>query len=266
MSIHRNELGHRSYTQENLALLENIKKWKEPGFHLKAIRMMLSENGKFAVPSEVVREAQAMVEKTACSRPAEERKSAESGRTAEDRKIAEDHVVTIQPGGEAWEEMWTAAAGMAAGAAMDGEAAGKASENGVADEAAAGKTAAKEVTGEAATGKAANEVTGEAAGKAAADEATAPALPGVESILLDERTSKAAKLQFLLENLVTRAVQENHAAMIKELDYQFRQLEENAQAREQKRWEREEEHYRKLDELLCQRGRRKDKRKRRFSS
>ncbi|MDO4293179.1 MAG: MerR family transcriptional regulator [Eubacteriales bacterium] len=85
----------------------------------------------------------------------------------------------------------------------------------------------------------------------------------VEAILLDERSSRAAKLQFLLENLVSRAVRENNAAVLKELDYQFRQMEENAQAREQRHREREEEHYRRLDELICQKGRR-GKRKRRL--
>ena len=67
--------------------------------------------------------------------------------------------------------------------------------------------------------------------------------------------------QLLLENLVSKAVQENSRVILKELDFQFRQMEENAQAREEKRKEREEEHYRKLDELICQRGRRKGKRK-----
>ena len=84
----------------------------------------------------------------------------------------------------------------------------------------------------------------------------------VENILLDERSSKAAKLQYLLENLVSRAVQESNEMVLKELDYRFRQMEENAQEREQKRMEREEEHYRKLDELLCQKGRRKGRRRR----
>jgi len=50
--------------------------------------------------------------------------------------------------------------------------------------------------------------------------------------------------------------------VLKELDYRFRQMEENAQERERQRMEREEEHYRKLDELLCQKGRRKGRRRR----
>ncbi len=156
LTIKRNGQGHRIYTEDDMVLLNNIKKWKDQGLQLKAIRLMLSEDGKLAVPQEVVREAQSLVEK---------------------------------PGKE-------------------------------------------------------------------------PAST-VENILLDERSSKAARLQFLLENLVSRAVQENNEVILKELDFQFRQFEEKAQEREQRHWEREEEHYRKLDELLCQKGRRRDKRKRR---
>lgn len=155
LSIGRNRQGHRFYTKEDMALLENIKKWKEQGMQLKAIRLMLSEDGRLAVPEEVVREVQGLVEK-------ENRQEALS----------------------------------------------------------------------------------------------------VETILMDERSSKAAKLQFLLENLVSRAVRENNEAVLKELDFQFRQMEEKAQEREEKHWAREEEHYKKLDELLRQRGGRKDKRKR----
>jgi len=153
LNIGRNALGHRFYTEEDVKLLDKIRTWKDQGLQLKAIRLMLSEDGKLSVPQEVVMEAQALVEK-------EERERETS----------------------------------------------------------------------------------------------------IEAVLTDERSSKAAKLQFLLENLVSRAVQENNKAILKELDYQFRQLEENAQERERKHWEREEEHYKKLDELLCQRGRR-DKRK-----
>ena len=161
LTIGRNELGHRYYTEEDISLMEHIRQWKEQGLQLKAIRLMLSEDGKLSVPTEVVRQAQAMVE-----RPGQE----------------------VREAGNAEEEKG-------------------------------------------------------------------------EHFLPDARGSKAARLQFLLENLVSKAVQENNRMILKELDFQFRQLEENAQAREQKRQEREEEHYRKLDELICQRGRRKDKKK-----
>ena len=155
LSIGRNEQGHRYYTPEDVRLLERIRGWKEQGLQLKAIRLMLSEDGKLSVPAEVVRQAQTMA-----------------------AQIVEE--------------------------------------------------------GQGGNG---------------------------EEFLPDERENKAARLQLLLENLVAKTVEEHSKMILKELDFQFRELEENAQAREQGRQEREEEHYRKLDELICQRGRRKDKRK-----
>lgn len=163
LPIGRNELGHRFYTEKDVELLGHVREWKQQGLQLKAIRLMLSEDGRLAVPQEVVQQVQSMVETGAVQAPKSE------------------------------------------------------------------------------------------------DGAT---LPSIEAILLDERSAKAAKLQLLLENLVSRTVQESNAVILKELDFQFRQMEENAQEREKKRMEREEERYRKLDELICQRGRRKRGRRR----
>lgn len=163
LPIGRNELGHRFYTEKDVELLGHVRDWKQQGLQLKAIRLMLSEDGRLAVPQEVVQQVQSMVETGAVQVPKSE----------------------------------------------DGET-----------------------------------------------------QPSIEAILLDERSAKAAKLQLLLENLVSRTVQESNAVILKELDFQFRQMEENAQEREKKRMEREEERYRKLDELICQRGRRKRGRRR----
>ncbi|MFP4697997.1 MAG: helix-turn-helix domain-containing protein [Eubacteriales bacterium] len=41
LDIPRNELGHRYYREEDLMVLENIKRLKEQGFQLKAIKMLL---------------------------------------------------------------------------------------------------------------------------------------------------------------------------------------------------------------------------------
>lgn len=214
LDISRNDLGHRFYTDTDVELLDHVKRWKDQGLQLKAIRLMLSENGKLSVPQEVVREAQAMIEKAAeevCAR--------------KDKAVQIDLTRT-----KATEE--------------------KAVQDGTGNINAIHKDTAQT------EGELVEKREGAGAQLAACDDAAS-----VENILLDERSSKAAKLQFLLENLVSRAVRENNEAVLKELDYQFRQFEENAQAREQKHWEREEEHYKKLDELICQRGRRKDKRK-----
>ncbi|MCC8080702.1 MAG: MerR family transcriptional regulator [Lachnospiraceae bacterium] len=41
LDIPRNEMGHRYYTEENIRQFEQIRKWKEEGYQLKAIRMMI---------------------------------------------------------------------------------------------------------------------------------------------------------------------------------------------------------------------------------
>jgi len=43
LSISRNELGHRYYTEEDIKLFKNIKLLKEQGFQLKAIKMVIPE-------------------------------------------------------------------------------------------------------------------------------------------------------------------------------------------------------------------------------
>ena len=73
----------------------------------------------------------------------------------------------------------------------------------------------------------------------------------------DEKTKKAARLQYLLQHMVTEAVKSANQEMcteikesiLKELDYQFRQQEE----RDEAHWKQEEEHYRKIDEMIRQR-------------
>lgn len=43
LSISRNEMGHRYYTEDNIRLFKNIKELKEQGVQLKAIRSILPE-------------------------------------------------------------------------------------------------------------------------------------------------------------------------------------------------------------------------------
>jgi DNA-binding transcriptional MerR regulator len=79
----------------------------------------------------------------------------------------------------------------------------------------------------------------------------------------DEKTQKAARLQYLLQNMITQAVKTANQelctdvkeSILKELDYQFRMQEE----RDEERWKQEEEHYRKIDEQLRQRQKPKEK-------
>lgn len=72
-----------------------------------------------------------------------------------------------------------------------------------------------------------------------------------------ERSQKAARLQYLLQHMITEAVKsanrelctEVKDSILKELDYQFRMQEE----RDDERWKKEEEHYRKIDEMIRER-------------
>lgn len=69
---------------------------------------------------------------------------------------------------------------------------------------------------------------------------------------------KAARLQWLLKQLFREVLQENNEAMcrevresiLKEMDYQFRMQEEREEEREAAQIKRDEEHFRRVDELL----------------
>lgn len=78
-----------------------------------------------------------------------------------------------------------------------------------------------------------------------------------------EKNQKAARLQYLLQHMITDAVRsanrelctEVKNSILKELDYQFRMQEE----RDDERWKIEEEHYRKIDEMIRERHKPKEK-------
>lgn len=46
LDVPRNEMGHRYYTEENMQQFRQIKKWKEEGYQLKAIKMMLHNENR----------------------------------------------------------------------------------------------------------------------------------------------------------------------------------------------------------------------------
>lgn len=78
-----------------------------------------------------------------------------------------------------------------------------------------------------------------------------------------ERKQKAARLQYLLQHMITEAVRSANRelctdvkeSIIKELDYQFRMQEE----RDEERWKQEEEHYRRIDEMIRDRHKPREK-------
>lgn len=78
-----------------------------------------------------------------------------------------------------------------------------------------------------------------------------------------EKNQKAARLQYLLQHMITEAVRsanrelctEVKDSILKELDYQFRMQEE----RDEQHWKQEEEHYRKIDEMIRERHKPREK-------
>ncbi len=72
------------------------------------------------------------------------------------------------------------------------------------------------------------------------------------------KEDKAKRLQWLLRQLIRETLQENNDTLcneirnsvVKELDYQFRSLEEREEEREMQRINRDEMYYKKMDELL----------------
>ena len=87
--------------------------------------------------------------------------------------------------------------------------------------------------------------------------------PDRENALINQsdgemQDEKAKRLQWLLQQLFRETLQENNKelcqeikeSVVKELDYQFRTLEEREEERDRIREQRDEVHYKKLDELL----------------
>ncbi len=86
-----------------------------------------------------------------------------------------------------------------------------------------------------------------------------------------QREEKARRLQELLKQFISESIRESNTellgllkeGLLKELDYQFRLQEEREEEREKLRMEKEDEHFRQLDEnirsAMEKRGRRKKK-------
>lgn len=88
----------------------------------------------------------------------------------------------------------------------------------------------------------------------------------------DNREEKLKKLQWVLQQMMKQAIQENNETLVqelkesvlKELDYQFRIREEQEEAREKRAIERSEAYYHKIDELLRKKTKESEKKKRHF--
>ena len=181
--IKRNELGHRYYTSEDVERFREIKRLKEQGLQLKAIRMVLKDGKLERLVSKDIPESMIVY-----------RENLDNGGAERVISEQEKHMIEI-----------------------------------------IGKRELAERNQES-------------------------------------REEKSIRLQMLLQHIIMEAVKESNKelceeirqSVLKEIDYQFRQKEEKEEERENERRKREEEHYKKVDELLrsySKRGKRKEKEK-----
>ena len=178
LPIRRNEMGHRYYTEEDINKLKEIKRLKEQGLQLKAIKTILleGENGMQDIPQKFV---------VTFSKQKREEPS--------NTMLQPEPVPQVEPVQEEKTKMVIAS----------------------------------------------------------------PQVEVTEPEMAMDKSEKAARLQYLLQHMITEAVKSANQelcsdvkeSILKELDYQFRMQEE----RDDERWKKEEEHYRKIDEMIRER-------------
>ena len=182
LPIKRNEQGHRYYTQEDVERFKQIKRMKEKGLQLKAIKLVLKDGNMNLLAAE-----RASVRIVKPEGMGNRENMMNPKKTIRQDKVEKD---------------------------LEGE-----------------------------------------------QEATM----GISIISSSEisKEDKAKRLQWLLRQLIRETLQENNDALcneirnsiVKELDYQFRNLEEREEERELQRINRDEAYYKKMDELLRKKSR-----------
>ena len=230
LPIMRNEMGHRYYTEQDIKQLQEIKQLKEQGLQLKAIRTIL-----LRMPGTSGGSAEDVFMQRV-SRTEEENIDAVEEKKKPDSKRDKDMLEN-----------------------SDGTENKNISENGSISgnmiESMSNQTADNKPS-EMDIDKPQRFVV------ALSKEKESLAEPEQEYENAD-KSRKAARLQYLLQHMITEAVKSANKelcsdvkeSILKELDYQFRMQEE----RDEERWKKEEEHYRKIDEMIRERHRPKER-------
>lgn len=214
LPIKRNEMGHRYYTEQDIKQLQHIKLLKEQGLQLKAIRTVL-----FKIPpvSGGEQKEQTAAEAIECTGKNSEKITSGMNCAAWQNKdeIREEKLMSM-----------------------------------VKESVKVNKETAKEDM----EGSNTEQTHRYAVALSREDSAAAAQNHENEEA---EREQKAARLQYLLQHMITEAVKSANRelctdvkdSILKELDYQFRMQEE----RDEAHWKQEEEHYRKIDEMIRER-------------
>ena len=235
LPIHRNEHGHRFYTREDVDRFKQIKKLKEGGLQLKAIRMILKD-GKLNLLTPMTEESEPGQEKIS-----EKVQKGNIGEREEERKEGgkEWRKEERKEGGKEWRE-------------EDRKEGGK--EWREEEKKEEKKEEEKEEMEELRTDRDIIEKE-KYESRGIIKNKNTGADGSLEQLSTEE---KVKRLKWLLQQLIGETLQENNRqlceeireSVIKELDYQFRTQEERLEENERKREQREEAYYQKLDELM----------------
>ncbi|MCM1123573.1 MAG: helix-turn-helix domain-containing protein [Eubacterium sp.] len=232
LPIKRNEMGHRYYTEQDVKQLQEIKMLKEQGLQLKAIRTVL-----FKMPALSADEKK-------------DQPGAEENTKPEKCVSSEDNTDIITPKSNA----------KVAYREESPHAVQSETENQTERRRDKLMDMVKERVEQKLEDPAVNKahrymvtLSGDAGGD----------VPQKQDYADEEKSQKAARLQYLLQHMITEAVRsanrelctEVKESILKELDYQFRMQEE----RDEERRKIEEEHYRKIDEMIRERHKPKEK-------
>ncbi len=230
LPIMRNEMGHRCYTDKDIRQLKEIKQLKEQGLQLKAIRTIL-----FRMPDNLLMQQMSQTVER-------ERNLTETGKAAaEQEEMAGNRDMTESMAGGRMEQETEEKTEEMTEARMENRKEDK-------EEKEEKGGYEMDITGPQRFVVALSKEKEELETKEYVDE---------------DKSRKVARLQYLLQHMITEAVKSANRelctdvkeSILKELDYQFRMQEE----RDEERWKKEEEHYRKIDEMIRERHKPKER-------
>lgn len=298
LPIMRNEMGHRYYTEQDIRKLQEIKQLKEQGLQLKAIRTIL-----FRMPGKISEKAEDILMQQVSQKTAEKAQETQnmqedlegvepgvaaeslaqwdsssgqtvqwdrsSGQTTQWDKTSEQSEQPLQCGGLSEQTTQcdsTPDKTSRPAQAKDPVKSAKMQDDDGTETAAEGHEEAVKTDMtkfQISEGREQIDIDRPQRFIVALSKEKEEAAAQEPQLDDADRSRKAARLQYLLQHMITEAVKSANRelctdvkeSILKELDYQFRMQEE----RDEERWKKEEEHYRKIDEMIRERHRPKER-------
>lgn len=252
LPIMRNEMGHRYYTEQDIRKLQEIKQLKEQGLQLKAIRTIL-----FRMPGKISEKAEDILMQQVSQKTAEN--AQETQKMQEDRESGE-------PGADAEQAaQWDRPSEQIVEAKEPVKSAKMRDGDGTEIETKGHEEEEKTDMTKFQISEGREQIDIDRPQRFIVALSKDKEEAAAQEPQLDDadRSRKAARLQYLLQHMITEAVKSANRelctdvkeSILKELDYQFRMQEE----RDEERWKKEEEHYRKIDEMIRERHRPKER-------